>query len=230
MAIAAIGSLPLPLMQRSIIAHMEKTAGSNIKRFDTADSETARRCGIAYRHATRRASSKPVLDLNPVLPQDLRNRVADNWRTLISIADSFGPEWAKRARDAAVTFARAYHDEDVGVILLADNRNVFDRTHVDRMPSIDLITALLDIEESGWSEYRGERDDRQPRKLSQSELARLLRPFGIRPRSVWPATKRRKGTSRKGYWRSDFESAWERYCEPAGTPAQSGNVAYLAER
>jgi hypothetical protein len=45
------------------------------------------------------------------------------------------------------------------VILLSDLRDIFNRTGADRMASADLITALLDIEESGWGEYRGVRDD-----------------------------------------------------------------------
>ena len=190
MAVAAIGSLPLPLMQRSVIIHMEKTAGGgSIK------------------------------------------RVADNWRVLISIADCFGPAWARLAREAAVTFAHAYHDEDAGVVLLSDIRTVFDRVAADRMASVDLIAALLDIEESGWSEYRGVRDDQQPRKLSAGEMARLLRPFGIRPRSVWPAGKRHKNaSSHKGYWRAQFESSWARYCESGGTTAQTANVTYIGSR
>lgn len=231
MAIAAIGSLPLPLMQRSIIVHMEKTANGSIKRFDTGDRETMQRINIVYGFVTKWARSKPALDLNPDLPRDLKNRTADNWRTLIGIADCFGPAWAKMARETAVTFAHAYHDEDTGVILLSDIRDIFNRTAADRMASIDLITALLDIEESGWSEYRGTQDDRQPRKLTQGEMAQLLRPFGIRPRSVWPIEKRRKTSgSRKGYYRSQFEQAWTRYCEPAGTAAQTGKVAYIGSR
>jgi Protein of unknown function (DUF3631) len=232
MAIAAIGSLPMPLMRRAINVHLEKTAsGGNIKRFDTGDSETMRGINIVYGFVTRWARSKPALDLNPDLPRDLKNRVADNWRVLIAIADAFGPAWAQAAREAATTFATAYHDEEAAVILLSDIRDVFNRTNGDRMASIDLITALLDIEESGWSEYRGVRDDQVPRKLSQGEMARLLRPFGIRPRSVWPPMKRRKGSSsRKGYYRAQFESAWARYCSPAGTTAQASNVAYIGTR
>ena len=186
MAIAAIGSLPLPLMQRSVIVHMEKTAGGSIKRFDTGDGKTTQRINIVYGFVTRWACSKPTLDLDPDLPKDLRNRVADNWRTLIGTADCFGPTWARLAREAAVTFAHTYHDEDAGVILLSDIRDIFNRTTADRMVSVDLIVALLEIDESAWSEYRGVRDDQQPRKLSPGEMARLLRPFGIRPRSVWP--------------------------------------------
>jgi hypothetical protein len=235
MAIAAIGSLPLPLMQRSIIIHMEKTTGGNTERFDTGDAVTTGRINIVYGFVTRWSCNKLALkelNLNPDLPKELKNRVANNWRPLISIADCFGPAWGKLARETAVTFARSYHDEDIGVILLSDIRDIFNRTGADRMTSVDLIAALLDVEESGWSEYRGMHDDQQPKKLSAGEMARLLRPFGIRPRSIWPvAVKRHKGSSsRKGYYRSQFEQAWARYCDPDGTPAQDNKIAYIGSR
>ena len=98
------------------------------------------------------------------------------------------------------------------------------------MASVDLIAALLDVDDSGWSEYRGPHDGQTPRKLSQGEMARLLRPFGIRPRPIWPAAKRRKGTSRRGYYRAQFESAWARYCAEGVTPSQPSNVAYIGNR
>ena len=231
MAIAAIGSLPMALMRRSIVIHMEKTAGgAGLKRFDTGDSETLRRINTVYGFIRRWAGDKPKLELNPDLPKDLKNRIADNWRPLIAIADCFGPCWSEAAREAAITFAHAYHDEDAGVVLLSDIRDIFNRTSAERMASVDLIAALLDVEESGWSEYRGPHDDQTPRKLSQGEMARLLRPFGIRPRPIWPAAKRRKGTSRRGYYRAQFESAWARYCAEGVTPSQPSNVAYIGNR
>ena len=230
MAIACIGSLPLPLMQRSVIIDMEKTAGGNLQRFDTGNSQTMQRINIVYGFVTRWARSKPKLDLDPKLPKDLKSRVADNWRVLIAIADTFGPAWARIAREAATTFAHAYHDEDAGVILLSDLRDIFNRTAADRMASVELIMALLDIEESGWSEYRGVRDDQTLHKLSQGEMARLLRPFGIRLRPIWPLAKQRKGTSKRGYYRSQFEQAWARYCAEDVTPSQASNVAYIGSR
>jgi hypothetical protein len=232
MAIAAIGSLPMPLMRRSIIVHMEKSARVDLKRFDTNDAETMRRVNIVYRFIQEWVRAKPKLNINPDLPKDLRNRVADNWRPLIAIADCFGPAWSQKAREAAITFAHTYHDEDVGVVLLDDIRSIFNWTTADRMTSEDLILALLDFEESGWSEYRGPRDDQAPRKLTQGEMARLLRPFGIRPRSIWPLTKRHRGSrSHKGYLRQQFETAWERYCSPdGGTAAQGGKIAYIGRR
>ena len=229
MAIAAIGSLPMPLMRRSIIVHMEKSeAGAALKRFDTGDADTMASVEVVYRFVTGWAQSKPELNLDPAMPKELRNRVADNWRPLISIADSMGPRWGKAAREAAVILAHIYHDEDAGVVLLSDVRDIFDRAAADRMTSETLVKALLEVEESAWSEYCGPRDDLAPRKLSQGEVARLLRPFGIRPRSVWPRGKRSNGsTSCKGYYRAQFEQAWARYCPRAGTPAHPSMLAAL---
>lgn len=218
LAIAAIGNLPRPLMRRAIIVPMEKSIAGKIKRFDLGDIKTGKLLNLVYRLVLEWERSKPTLELNPALPKELHNRVADNWRPLIAIADSFGPAWSQLARQAAVTLARTYHDEDAGVMLLADLRDIFNRTGVDRMTSDDLITALLDIEESGWSEYRGVRDDQAARKLTQGEMARLLRPFNIRPRSIWPLGKQRQSVgSRKGYYREPFEQAWQRYCPAEGT-------------
>ena len=101
-------------------------------------------------------------------------------------------------------------------------------TAADRMASVDLIAALLDIEESGWSEYRGPHDDQTPRKLSQGEMARLLRPFGIKPKPIWPEGEARKGTSRRGYYRWQFESAWARYC--VDEPSQRHTAANQVHR
>ena len=161
MAIAAIGSLPTPLMRRSIVIHMEKAAGTagGLKRFDIEDSEAMLSIDFIYRSVLDWAGSKPELNLNPTLPKELKNRAADNWRPLIAIADSLSSDWAKAAREAAVTFARAYHDEDAGVVLLSDTRDIFNQTAADRMASETLVKALLDIEESGWSEYRGPHDN-----------------------------------------------------------------------
>jgi Protein of unknown function (DUF3631) len=62
------------------------------------------------------------------------------------------------------------------------------------------------------------RDDRPGRKLTQGDVARLLRPFGIRSKSIWPAHRSAGSSSRKGYTRDQFEDAWRSYCG-AGTAA-----------
>ena len=42
--------------------------------------------------------------------------------------------------------------------------------------------------------------------------------------------KRRKGTSRRGYYRAQFEGARTRYCAEGVTAPQPSNVAYIGNR
>jgi hypothetical protein len=155
------------------------------------------------------------------------NRAADNWRVLLAIADDLGHR--EEARSAAVALAADRPYEDPAVVLLTDIRTVFLARAADRISSAALINALVALEDGLWSEWRGARDDRLPRKLTQAELAGLLRPFGIRPRAIWPVPRRAGDHSSRGYLRSQFEDAWRRYCPSADTPTQAGKVKYLRQ-
>ena len=72
-------------------------------------------------------------------------------------------------------------DEDPGVVLFTDIRAVFLGLGTDRIASSALVDVLVGLDDGMRAEWRGPHDDWPPRKLSQSELARLLRPFGISP-------------------------------------------------
>jgi hypothetical protein len=73
------------------------------------------------------------------------------------------------------------------------------------------------------------RGERTPdRKLTQGELARLLRPFQIRPKTIWPAQRRFGDRSKRGYWRSQIEAAWRAYCPAADTPAEASKIIQLS--
>ena len=104
---------------------------------------------------------------------------------------------------------------------------VFDTIGVDRISSLALVEALHAIEDGLWLDWRGPNDDRPPRKLNQSELARLLRPFGIRPKTIWPTQRRPGDKSFRGYYRSQFEAAWLGYCSAADTPTQGSKIIKL---
>jgi hypothetical protein len=226
LALAAIGRLPLPLMHRSITIEMKRYDGSGepLKRLPDPDTRDP---AIDYIYGRLRSwASEVSLAVDPTMPPELRNRQADNWRPLIAIADSFGPEWGRLAREAAVAFAQAYQDEDAAVLLLHDIRNIFDACGVDRMTSVALVLALNEIDDAMWSEWRGPHGNQQPRRLSPGELARLLTPFGIRPRTIWSLHRTAESRSAKGYYRSQFENAWRSYCD-AGTASQSSTVGHL---
>jgi hypothetical protein len=171
---------------------------------------------------------KVKLNSDPAMPSELRNRQADNWRPLVSVADSFGPYWGKAARDTAITFSKGYRDEDIAVVLLADIRDQFNARGVDRFASADLVAALTSMDDGPWAEWRGAREDQHPRKFSQGELAKLLSPFGIKSKSIWPRRRHDAGvSSSKGYTREQFEAAWRSYLDEAGTAAQPQDITHL---
>jgi hypothetical protein len=236
MAIAAIGDLPLPLMHRCLIINMQRYARSGdrpeIRVFNKNDPDIAQALAAA-RTEIWKWQSTCSLALKPDMPMALSNREADNCRVLFAIADTFGVDaetgvaYGEIARNAALELRARRQDEDAGVVALNNIRTVFDTTGTDRITSADLVEAMLAMEDTPGSEWRGVNDDSTPRKLSQGELARLLRPFHIRSRTIWPAHRRPGDKSKRGYLRTQFEAAWAAYCPSTDTATQSGKLRYL---
>jgi hypothetical protein len=227
--LSKIGNLPLSISGRSITIHLQRHDGTRpLKRFDVADKDAIDILNTIYRLIWQWAHSA-TLARDPALPAELKNRPADNWRVLISIADTFGPAWGEKARAAGVAFARAHNDEYIGAVLLAAIRDGFNAHNVDRFFSKVLVDLLNDQDDAPWSEWTGLHGDQSPRKLSQNELAKALRTFGIKPRSVWPVQRDARSKSSKGYYRSQFTQAWASYCDDeADTPAQPSQCQVLA--
>jgi hypothetical protein len=114
------------------------------------------------------------------------------------------------------------------VLLLRDIRKVFYQkvAVLDYFPSSLLVGSLHLFEGAPWCEWYGVHDNQIPHELSQGELAKLLRPFRIQPKTVW--WPNRQGRSVRGYYRADFEDAWRSYCDEANTPTQQPtNVRHL---
>src|SRR5215471_3622437 len=83
----------------------------------------------------------------PELPAGFDNRLGDNWRLMLAIADLVGGEWPHRARQAATAIARVVTaDMSIGPKLLADIKDIFAITTVDRLASLDLVEGLGEIE------------------------------------------------------------------------------------
>ena len=82
--------------------------------------------------------------------------------------------------------------------LLAELRQLFDRHHKDRLPSALIVSQLRARDGAPWSDWPG--------GFSPTVLAELLRPFGIRRRTL-----RFDARQAKGYLRADFERAWTSY-------------------
>ena len=208
MALAAIGKvLRTPLMKRSIVIDMQRSTRKLPSIADLEDDDL-----LPYiRHRLVEWSQTVVLNSNPTLP--MINRIADNWRPLIAIGDTF-QKWSERVRDTASALQRGYREDDAAVNILKNIRSIVNEYHLDPIFTSELLVKLHAFEggDINWSEWRGPKDDQVPKKLSPADLGLLVGRFGIKSKTVWEKGRKKKDRQGgKGYQVADFESAWTKY-------------------
>ncbi|MFP5265565.1 MAG: DUF3631 domain-containing protein [Blastocatellia bacterium] len=216
--IALIGTMPDTIEDRSIMICMQrKHAGDIIEelRLDrVSEFEPLRQ------QAARWAADTFVIlkAADPQLPDSITNaRARDNWRVLVAVADAAGDNWPEHARATAQSLAGCETvSESARVLLLNDLRELFDELG-DRITSDEIVQRLVEIEGRPWAEWS------KGRPISKTGLARLLKPFGIRP-TKW----RDVSLTLRGYVRSDFEDVFARYLEieTPQTPHAAESIAY----
>jgi hypothetical protein len=145
--------------------------------------------------------AEALKDAEPAMPDGFDNRLGDNYRLLFAIADLAGGDWPEMAREAAQTLTHTVDVASFGVRLLADIKAVFDEDKADCLSSTALVGKLTAEPDAQWSEWKS------GKPITQNQLARLLKPFGIAPGQVWIAADRQS----RGYRRAQFEDAWARY-------------------
>jgi len=206
MAIAGIRALTGTIEDRSIMVGMErKPPRVKLKRF--RGDRPPKDFEMLASRAARWAKDHQVTlgNADPEMPQ-LSNRAADNWLPLLAVADAIGGEWPARARTVAIQHVAA--DDDLGVQLLADIREVFT---AEAMHTSDLLAKLIDKEGAPWCEVT------YGRPLTAAKLGRMLGEFQIDPGQI-----KLNGINRNGYRRSALESAFAAYlpAQAALTPSQ----------
>jgi putative DNA primase/helicase len=147
-----------------------------------------------------------IRNSEPSTPAVLYNRSRDNWEPLLAIADVAGGHWPETTRRIAVKLSGSVEDPSVGVQLLADIREIF---RAERLSSEDMCKALGDLDDRPWADYG------DGFAINQRQIAKLLKPFGIAPKSV----RLGPGSTPKGYMAAQFEDAFARYLPPIPPPA-----------
>jgi hypothetical protein len=150
------------------------------------------------------------------------DRPADVWEPLLMVADLAGGGWPHRARRACTEFVEGTRDDTqtIGTRLLADLKAVWPLAggsgtggtsgtvlastvpHVPPVPHIgteDLLRRLHALDESPWGDWYGH-------QLTARDLAKLLRPYGVKSAKV-----RIGELSVRGYRAADLHDAWKRY-------------------
>lgn len=200
-AIALIGKLPATVEDRAIIIAMRRRAPREIvARFRASECEAAA-------EPLRRRAFKWANDAefqlrarDPIMPEQLNDRAADNWRPLVAIADIAGGAWPARARAAAVTLSKEADEADSSALidLLGEMRDIF--TARDRITSAELAEQLGSNTDGRFAEWR------HGKPITQRQVARLLAPLKIKPETIRIGSK-----TAKGYLKEWFDDAFSRY-------------------
>jgi putative DNA primase/helicase len=209
-AFASIGPLPTELESRSIVVELQRKRRN--EQVSPVSSEDWKGFSKLAELAARwvREYFRELKKFEPACPDSLYNRARDNWLPLLAIADLAGGHWPQTARQAAEALDGELEDPTEGVKLLSDIRRIFDRSEKDRLSTKHILQELARFEERPWGDYGEGFRGRDPRELTDRQLAGLLKPFRIKPREK-SNTIRIGAETPRGYMREWFEDAWSRY-------------------
>jgi putative DNA primase/helicase len=139
-------------------------------------------------------------DAKPDSP--FNNRVRINWKMLFAIADLAGGRWPKRARAAALELETGRDEPNELIRLFAALREVWGTAEVRTSKS--LCEDLAAHPSGEWADFRGKGP------ISPTQLAALLKPFGIRPIENLLSGRHAGDKNPNGYRRSQFINPWAR--------------------
>jgi hypothetical protein len=194
-AIAALGRpLPATLEDRCITVRMRRKKRDEIlERFSLHHTdeltELARKC-----HRWSINNGAAVRAADPEIPKGLSDRAADNVRILLAIADVARGTWPERARRAVEICCSETDETEDETAIVRDSCQAFEQHKAGRMRSVDLARELTLL------------DRRRYPGLTANALARQLDLFEIRPQTLRMGTQ-----TARGYERTQFDDAMERY-------------------
>lgn len=210
------GKLPDTIRDRSIPIGLHRKIDEPIERFKFGRALKQAEPIVASVRLWVEEHLEALAAAEPHIPDEINDRAAEGWEPLLAIADELDNELGAKARQAAISLSG---DEDVeeasfGAQLLADIRKAWPSSLADPLPSQNICSNVRQLEDRPWSTWGKGRPNPG---LNPRDLARLLRPYGIRPKTVrLPA-----GKTAKGYHREQFEDAWRRYV-PGVEPDEGG--------
>lgn len=214
-ALAGIGAMPDTIEDRAVVIRMRRRApGEKVAPYRHRRDGPALRTVAQQLAGWLRANLTTLEAAEPPMP--VEDRAADTWEPLVAVADLAGGTWPARARQAVTTLtAEADEAGNVShrVRLLADIRTAFVTLGNPAAASTaDLLTALNGDPEAPWA-------DSGPNGLTGKKLGDLLGEFGIKSETIrFPVGQA------KGYPRTAFTDAWQRYCPAPETPSTGVSV------
>lgn len=223
------GRIPDTIRDRSVEIRMQrKTSAEVVRRFRHRKAELEAADLRAGAEEWAAEHSEALLAAEPNLPEDLNDRAAEAWEPLLAIGDLAGGEWPARVRSAAAALAGGSDSDEAthGTRLLAAVRAAFSGR--EAVPSAELVKAINEDEEAPFGAWR------EGRGLDARLLAKLLKPYGVRPGTI-----RAGDATPKGYRREQLSEPWVRYLDapdpqqgsdpPPEIPLHERDVAAVAD-
>lgn len=172
--------LPDTTLSRAIIIELKrKLPSEQVEDFrHVDDDELARLRQQCLRWANDSASA--LAKAAPEMLPGFHNRTAANWTLMPAIAERVGTKEQAWQAASAIENLKDARDASIGIQLLSDIRQAFERERTDQLKTKRLTETLTDNPERPWAEYnRG-----QP--ITPKQLGNLLREYGITSETIHP--------------------------------------------
>jgi hypothetical protein len=142
----------------------------------------------------------------PARVEGLDDRLQEAWDPLLAISDLAHAGWPEKARAAATALAKGAEDASDaahGHLLIEALRSIFgDKPAMSSQAICDKLNADEELPFGSYTHGTG---------IKPRDLARLLKPYGIKPKVV-----RLGAQTPRGYERKDFAETWRRYAHMDG--------------
>ena len=178
MLAAGVGSFLAPQQRsRTFVLEMEPYAEETKPQCEwtTAGEEDVQNLNMVYSFL-RNWAARVKLNPKPAMPPGVARRLADNVRGLLSIADSCGPEWGRRAREALVFLLEKERAERPEIVMIRHGLALFDALELDQVGTVEFNKELrrLDLPDAKWTRYRGASAVEYAHPIEMYEQAALL--------------------------------------------------------
>jgi hypothetical protein len=154
-------------------------------------------------------AQKVKLNPKPLMPAGVIRRFADNARGLLSIADSCGPEWSRRAREAMTFLLAKEKSERPEITMVRHGLVIFEALGLDQIGSVRFNKELrrLDLPDAKWTRYRGSSGGEYAHLLEMHEQSALLGKVDIHSTQIRPPGEEQC----RGYKLAQFQEAQRKY-------------------
>ncbi len=179
---------------------------------DGPDSAEARKLELDTIYSyLRHCAATWKFNRQPSMPPRVVRRSADNFRSLLAVADVCGGDWPRRAREAIVALIAEMFDDQPKVVILRHGLLLFDQFEADQLEVNRFNQELrrLSAPEFDWNRFRGVSGlDLHSHPISINEQGRLLGASGVRAHSWWPpGVSRSQNRCQRIYRRVELEAA-----------------------